>query len=271
MKTKTMRLASVAPPALMLCLTGALLAACTIESTPTNDLPAGITQNGTTVYPAIAVGTGNTAATQDLLTAGLGKTNIGLNTVLAYADPLAPTALELRRNAMTVSPDAASFFATAKPRPRLPPVTRMLRMPGQLPGGGHGERRHKPDRRRHFPGRELITAHRANFFTEFCGIALHGTLRQHDVGRDDRAHDRTAPTLHQRHAYCRMTVDDGLDLFGIHLLAADVDDAAAAAEEEITLAAALDEIAGVDETVAVVQRVIFADIVLGSARRAYAQ
>jgi hydroxybutyrate-dimer hydrolase len=62
--------------------------------------PAGITAQNMTVYPASAVGAGDTAATQDLLTAGLGRAGIELATAPAYADRLAPTALELRRNAI---------------------------------------------------------------------------------------------------------------------------------------------------------------------------
>ena len=64
-----------------------------------NDLPAGITQLSSLVYPATARGTGDTATTQDLLTAGLGRTGLG-GTAPVYANPLAPTALELRRNAI---------------------------------------------------------------------------------------------------------------------------------------------------------------------------
>ncbi|MBC7917754.1 MAG: hydrogenase, partial [Rhodoferax sp.] len=64
-----------------------------------NDLPAGITQLSSLVYPATARGTGDTATTQDLLTAGLGRTGLGV-AAPAYANPLAPTALELRRNAI---------------------------------------------------------------------------------------------------------------------------------------------------------------------------
>ena len=65
----------------------------------TNDLPAGVTQHSLTVYPATVPGAGTTAATQDLLTAGLGRTGIG-GTTPAYANSLAPTTLELRRNAI---------------------------------------------------------------------------------------------------------------------------------------------------------------------------
>ncbi len=81
-------------------LAAAALTACGGDDAPSNDLPAGITQQGVTVYAATALGAGTTAATQDLLTAGLGKTGIGAATAPAYVDPLNPTALELRRNAL---------------------------------------------------------------------------------------------------------------------------------------------------------------------------
>ena len=80
--------------------TGVLLTGCFGDDSSGNDLPTGVTQQGVTAYPATAVGAGNTAATQDLLTAGLGKTGIGAAAAPAYADPLNPTALELRRNAL---------------------------------------------------------------------------------------------------------------------------------------------------------------------------
>lgn len=87
----------------MTALAGAVLAACGGSDDPTNDLPAGITQVSSTVYPATTVGKGDSAATQDLLTGGIGKTGLGLaptSPVLAYADPANPTAAELRRNAL---------------------------------------------------------------------------------------------------------------------------------------------------------------------------
>jgi hydroxybutyrate-dimer hydrolase len=65
-----------------------------------NALPAGFTQHSVQAYTATAPGNGTTAATQDLLTAGLGKTGLGASAPPAYADPLNPTALELRRNAV---------------------------------------------------------------------------------------------------------------------------------------------------------------------------
>jgi hydroxybutyrate-dimer hydrolase len=65
-----------------------------------NRLPRGVTQHSVTAYPATAPGGGSTAATQDLLTAGLGRTGLGSPAAPAYADGLNPTALELRRNAI---------------------------------------------------------------------------------------------------------------------------------------------------------------------------
>ncbi|MBL8330773.1 MAG: hydrogenase [Rubrivivax sp.] len=79
-----------------------LLAGCWLEEEldPVNVLPAGITEHSVTRYSATAVGSGSTAATQDLLTGGLGRTGLGAAAAPAYADPLNPSALELRRNAI---------------------------------------------------------------------------------------------------------------------------------------------------------------------------
>ncbi|WP_280192350.1 3-hydroxybutyrate oligomer hydrolase family protein [Delftia sp. PS-11] len=82
-------------------LASAALAACAgNDSLPTNDLPKGFTELGSTLYPATSPGPGTTAASQDLLTAGLGKTGLGAAAAPAYADPANPTAAELRRNAL---------------------------------------------------------------------------------------------------------------------------------------------------------------------------
>jgi hydroxybutyrate-dimer hydrolase len=86
----------------------ALLAACGGGgggggSAPTgavNTVPPQVQHQTRTAYTATAPGAGTTAASQDLLTGGLGKTGIGLAAPPAYADPLNPTALELRRNAI---------------------------------------------------------------------------------------------------------------------------------------------------------------------------
>ena len=69
----------------------------------TNVMPDGVTQHSVTVYAATTVAAttpGSTAATQDLLTGGIGKSGLGVAVAPAYADPLNPTAAELRRNAL---------------------------------------------------------------------------------------------------------------------------------------------------------------------------
>lgn len=71
------------------------------DGSPTaSALPSGFTEQGVATYAATAPGDGRSAATQDLLTAGLGKTGLGSATAPTYVDPLKPTALELRRNAI---------------------------------------------------------------------------------------------------------------------------------------------------------------------------
>lgn len=71
------------------------------SSTPPNPLPTGVTQHSVTNYSATAVGAGNTAATQDLLTGGLGRAGLQAGVAApTFADPANPTALELRRNAI---------------------------------------------------------------------------------------------------------------------------------------------------------------------------
>ena len=113
------RLAIAIKQAFALSLTGVLLIGCGGgDDAPTNDLPTGITQQGMTVYSATALGSGTTAATQDLLTAGLGKSGLALTAPPLPADPLNPTALELRRNAVhgnyraLIDPSAKGGYGT---------------------------------------------------------------------------------------------------------------------------------------------------------------
>ena len=96
-----------------------LLSACGGDDfMTTNNLPTGVTQQSISVYSATTPAAGTTSATQDLLTAGLGKTGLASAVAPAYADPLNPTALELRRNAFhgnyraIVDPSAAGGFGT---------------------------------------------------------------------------------------------------------------------------------------------------------------
>ena len=104
-----------------------------------NTLHAGVTQLSVTTYAATAVGTGTTAATQDLLTGGLGKTGLGTAAAPAYADPLNPTALELRRNALhsnyraILDPSAAGGFGTLY-GPNLNAAGTVTTSEGLIPG-----------------------------------------------------------------------------------------------------------------------------------------
>lgn len=82
-----------------------LLAACggsdNDDGPRVNALPDGMTAVSRTAYTATAPGDGASAATQDLLTGGLGASGLAATgAVPAYADPAQPTALELRRNAL---------------------------------------------------------------------------------------------------------------------------------------------------------------------------
>lgn len=66
-----------------------------------NTLPSGITDLGAKAYRATTTGAASTAAGQDLLTAGLGKSGIASTAAAAlttFVDPTNPTADEMRRN-----------------------------------------------------------------------------------------------------------------------------------------------------------------------------
>ena len=89
-----------------------------------------------------------------------------------------------------------------------------------------------------------------------------------DVGHDDRAGDRAATSAYPRNPHERVLADDRLDLLGMHFLAADIDHALASADEEVTIAAQLDHVAGIDETVRVSEGAAVAEIAQGDAVRA---
>lgn len=68
-----------------------------------NALPNGVTDLGAKAYRATATGAASTAAGQDLLTGGLGKSGIASTaaaSLTVFADPNNPTADEIRRNAI---------------------------------------------------------------------------------------------------------------------------------------------------------------------------
>lgn len=64
-----------------------------------NTLPSGVTVLSTSTYDDSSAGTSTSASVQDLLTAGLGKAGLA-GAAPAYASATAPTAAELRRNAI---------------------------------------------------------------------------------------------------------------------------------------------------------------------------
>ncbi len=84
----------------------ALLTGCggsSVVQPDTNTLPSGVTDLGAKAYRATTTGAAGTAAGQDLLTGGLGKSGIVSTapaTLTAFVDPANPTADELRRNAI---------------------------------------------------------------------------------------------------------------------------------------------------------------------------
>ena len=70
-----------------------------------------------------------------------------------------------------------------------------------------------------------------------------------DIGDHDRAREGILSRSRARHLYARMTVDHRLDLLGMDLQAADVNDTVPSADEIISVTAQFDHIAGVDEAV----------------------
>src|SRR6266508_3725206 len=124
----------------------------------------------------------------------------------------------------------------------ISPVTTTLRMmPRELAGFGYVKRRDEADHGRHLVLGETGTAALHDLALERRG-ALAGTVlvrAQQHVGDHDLAGDRIPPRAHQRHPHVRMPVDHRLDLLGMDLEAANIDDAVAPADEMITLAAQL--------------------------------
>src|SRR5208282_4630979 len=115
----------------------------------------------------------------------------------------------------------------ARPRPRLPPVTRTLRIAAgfgsamdstlaarQLAGGGDGEARYESDRGRDLVARQRLAAELENIVPELDlpRVQAFDLRLQNDVGDRDRAGDGSLLRPHQRHAHLRMPVDHRLDL-----------------------------------------------------------
>src|SRR5262245_4663989 len=108
-------------------------------------------------------------------------------------------------------------------------------MTGQLAGGGNPERRHETNGRRDLVRREALVTDLKNLALEVHTVAGGGLLREDDIGGDEGTCDRASARPHHRHADGRMTVDRRLDFLRVDLQSADVDDAAAPAEEVVAV------------------------------------
>jgi hydroxybutyrate-dimer hydrolase len=80
------------------------LSACSSDGPKTNELPAGVAKLTEKSYDG---------TTDDLLTGGLGRTGIAAAAAPAFANPAAPTAAELRRNAIYVNYRAVVDYTAA--------------------------------------------------------------------------------------------------------------------------------------------------------------
>src|SRR3984957_18755927 len=125
----------------------------------------------------------------------------------------------------------------ARPMPRLPPVTTTLCIGSrQLSRRRDIERRYEFDHGGHLVRRQLRPALGQNFFADSAATTHIAAIGENDIGDYDRAGDRALARLGTRHPHLGMPVDDGFDFLGMNLQAADVDDAAAPADEVISLA-----------------------------------
>jgi hypothetical protein len=75
-----------------------------------------------------------------------------------------------------------------------------------------------------------------------------------NVGSDDGARNRVPPGFDKRHLHLGVAVYDRLDLLGMDLLAADVNDSVPSADEVIPTFSHLDNIARIDKAVFVCER-----------------
>src|SRR5438128_3781948 len=145
------------------------------------------------------------------------------------------------------------------PRPRVPPVTTTLRITtDQLAGAVHAEAGDEVDCRGNLVPRQRLATMPQQLFLDLghaAGRAL-GDRLELDVRDDERAGDRTLSCAHARHPHARMAVQHRFDFLGMDLEPADVDDAAAAADEVVTLTASLDHVSGVHEAVGAEQRLV---------------
>src|SRR5438093_6505117 len=142
-------------------------------------------------------------------------------------------------------PAAASLRTMPRPSPRLPPVTRTLRIPAHdLTCRGNGQGRNKVDRRRHLvPGKRRATVLEDRVLESLAAPARGaGFSVQYHVSDDERPHDGVLLGPHLRNAHLRVGIEHRFDLLRVHLLAADVDDAVPSADEVIAFTAELHDV-----------------------------
>src|SRR5690242_2678162 len=108
-----------------------------------------------------------------------------------------------------------------RPSPRLPPVTRTLRMARELAAVCHREGRHERDRDGDFELRQILAAERKDLSLDFrlarVGAVADERLREDDLGDNDGPGDRILLWTHQGEADVRMAVDHRLDFLRVHL------------------------------------------------------
>ena len=129
-------------------------------------------------------------------------------------------------------------MAIANPMPRLAPVTKTLSMPRQLSASRHRQRGNKPHERGNLVRRQPLAACLDDSGAHI--IAGADALFENDIRGNERASDRVLARFHQRCAHASLHIDDGLDLFGMDLGAADVDDPVSAPDEIVPIVGALD-------------------------------
>src|SRR5581483_8044081 len=111
------------------------------------------------------------------------------------------SALSRRATAMTLKPDAASFRAMASPMPRLPPVTRTLRIGShELARGRHVEGLDEADHRGNLVRGQRCATIGQDLVTDVLG-PRGGPGGQDHVGDHDRAGNRAAARFRARHPH----------------------------------------------------------------------
>src|SRR6202022_3799933 len=128
-------------------------------------------------------------------------------------------------------------------------TTTLCIVPGQLPRRRDVERRYYFNHGRHLVRRELCPAIGQDFVTNIVAPAQVAAIGQNDIGDHDGAGDRAAARSGAGHPHPRMPVDESLDFLGVNLEAANIDDAAAPADEVVPVSPQLDHLAGIDEAI----------------------